>query len=78
MSAKEIILNKLRYNTSETYDMPQLDELKPITYLDPVAEFIQKTTTTAGARLIEMKEGERLNDIIRQAYPASKIPQLEQ
>ena len=73
MSAKEIILNKLRHNTSETYDIPQLDKLKPITYLDPVAEFIQKTTTTAGARLIEMKEGERLNDIIRQAYPASKI-----
>ena len=73
MSAKDIILNKLRQNTSETYDMPQLDELNPITYIDPVAEFIQKTTTTAGARLIEMKEGELLNDIIRQAYPESKI-----
>ena len=73
MSAKDIILNKLRQNTSETYNMPQLDELNPITYIDPVAEFIQKTTTTAGARLIEMKEGELLNDIIRQAYPESKI-----
>ena len=73
MSAIDIILNKLRQNTSETYDMPQLDELNPITYIDPVAEFIQKTTTTAGARLIEMKEGELLNDIIRQAYPESKI-----
>ena len=73
MSAKDIILNKLRQNTGETYDMPQLDELNPITYIDPVAEFIQKTTTTAGARLIEMKEGELLNDIIRQAYPESKI-----
>lgn len=73
MSAKDIILNKLRQNTSETYDMPQLDELNPITYIDPVAEFIQKTTTTAGARLIEMKEGELLNDIIRQAFPESKI-----
>jgi L-lactate dehydrogenase complex protein LldG len=73
MSAKDIILNKLRKNTGETYDMPPLDELKPITYIDPVAEFIQKTTTTAGARLIEMKEGECLNDIVRQAYPESKI-----
>lgn len=73
MSAKDIILNKLRQNTSETYDMPQLDELNPITYIDPVAEFIQKTTTTAGARLIEMKEGELLNNIIRQAFPESKI-----
>jgi L-lactate dehydrogenase complex protein LldG len=73
MSAKDIILNKLRKNTGETYDMPRLDELKPITYIDPVAEFIQKTTTTAGARLIEMKEGECLNDIVRKAYPESKI-----
>ncbi len=73
MSAKDIILNKLRKNTGETHDMPRLDELKPITYIDPVAEFIQKTTTTAGARLIEMKEGECLNDIVRKAYPESKI-----
>ena len=65
MSAKEEILARLRKNTRETYDMPDLSQLKPITYADPVAEFIQKTTTTAGAKLIEMKSGESLNDVVK-------------
>ena len=65
MSAKEEILARLRKNTRETYDMPDLSQLKPITYADSVAEFIQKTTTTAGAKLIEMKSGESLNDVVK-------------
>ena len=32
MSTREEILSRLRKNTRETYDMPQLDTLKPITY----------------------------------------------
>lgn len=73
MSAKEDILKRLRKNTRETYAMPDLDSLKPITYADPVAEFIQKTTTTAGARLMEMRKGEKLNDFVRKAYPDAKV-----
>ena len=60
MSSREEILAALRQNTRETYDKPDLSQLKPITYADPVAEFIKKTTTTAGARLIEMKDGDEL------------------
>ena len=73
MSAKEDILARLRENTREIYRMPGLDKLKPITYNDPVAEFIQKTTTTAGAKLYEMKDGDKLNDIIRTSYPDAKV-----
>lgn len=73
MSAKEDILARLRENTRETYEMPGLDQLKPVTYNDPVAEFIQKTTTTAGAKLYEMKDGDKLNDIIRTSYPDAKV-----
>ena len=73
MSAKEDILARLRANTRETYEMPGLDQLKPVTYNDPVAEFIQKTTTTAGAKLYEMKDGDKLNDIIRTSYPDAKV-----
>jgi len=65
MSAKEEILARLRKNTRETYDMPDLSQLNPITYVDPVAEFILKTTTTAGAKLIEKKPSETLNDIVQ-------------
>ena len=73
MSSKEEILSRLRKNTRETYDMPDLSGLKPITFADPVAEFKQKTTTTAGARLIELKAGQTLDDAIRQAYPDAKV-----
>lgn len=73
MSSREEILQRLRTNTRETYDKPDLSQLKPITYADPVAEFISKTTTTAGARLIEIKAGDNLNDIVHQAYPDAKV-----
>jgi len=73
MSSKENILARLRQNTHESFEKPSLDGLKPISYDDPVAEFITKTTTTAGAKLIELKEGESLNDAVRKAYPEAKI-----
>lgn len=73
MSAREEILARLRKNTRETYDFPDLSKLNPITFPDPVAEFIKKTTTTAGAHLIEMQEGDNLNDLVRKAYPEAKI-----
>ena len=71
--SKKVILSRLRQNTRETYEKPDLSQLKPITYNDPVEEFKTKTTTTAGARLIEMKAGDDLNDIIGKAYPDAKI-----
>ncbi|MBQ8158178.1 MAG: LUD domain-containing protein [Prevotella sp.] len=73
MSSREEILGRLRKNTRETYDMPDLSQLNPVTFADPVAEFITKTTTTAGARLIEMQAGDDLNAIVRQAYPDAKL-----
>jgi L-lactate dehydrogenase complex protein LldG len=64
-SSKESILKRLRANTRETFDMPDLGSLSPVTFADPVAEFIAKTTTTAGATVVEMGEGDSLNDIIK-------------
>ena len=62
--------------------MPDLSQLTPITFDDPVAEFIRKTTTTAGAKVIEMKAGDDINTKVREAYPnatlvASNIPGVE-
>ena len=73
MSAKEEILARLRKNTRETYDMPDLGNLNPVVFSDSVAEFIQKTTTTAGAKVIEMKAGDSLNEVVRRAFPDAKI-----
>ncbi|MCR4920405.1 MAG: LUD domain-containing protein [Bacteroidaceae bacterium] len=82
MNSKEKILSALRRNTRETYEMPDLGALQGITFDDPVAQFVQKTTTTAGARLVEVHDGDDLNALIRQAYPeahifASNIPGIQ-
>jgi len=82
MDSRETILDTLRRNTRETFDMPELSQLQPITFADPVAEFITRTTTTAGAQLLELQTGETLNDAVRKAYPdaqviASNIPGVD-
>lgn len=71
--SKQQILDALRRHTRETYEMPDLSRLTSITYADPVTEFKQKTTTIAGAKLIEMQEGNDLNAIVRQAYPEARV-----
>ena len=73
MSSREEILGRLRKNTRETYDMPDLSQLNPITFDDPVEEFKRKTTATAGARLIELKAGASLDDAVRGAYPDAQV-----
>ena len=72
MNSKQDILSRLRHNVRETYDMPDLSFPKTV-YDDPVAEFINATTTTAGARLMEIAEGDDLNQKIREAYPDAKV-----
>lgn len=72
MNSKQDILSRLRNNVRETYDMPDLSFPKTV-YDDPVAEFINATTTTAGARLMEIAEGDDLNQKIREAYPDAKV-----
>lgn len=72
MNSKEKILGNLRRNVRETYEMPDLS-FKKLTFDDPVAEFIKQVTTTAGAKLVEIKPGDDLNAKIREAYPDAKI-----
>lgn len=72
MSSKNEILGRLRKNVRETYNMPDLG-FEKITFADPVAEYIKQTTTTAGAKLIEVKPGDDINDLIHQAYPDAKV-----
>lgn len=71
METKDIILSKLRSNVRETYDKPDLS-FEKLEYPDPVAAFIQTATTAAGASVMEMKDGEDINDLIRRAYPDAK------
>ncbi len=68
---KEDLFAKLRANTHEQFDMPDMNILG-IQYDDTLEQFIEMTKTV-GAHVIEAKEGEDLNDLVRKAYPEAKV-----
>lgn len=68
---KEELLQKLRINTREQYDMPA-DDIQGITYDDTVAQFIEMSQAV-GANVVEAATGDSLDDIIRKAYPDAKV-----
>lgn len=71
MSYKEELLEKLRHNTREQYDMPSAD-VKGIGYADTVKQFIEMSKTV-GSQVIMAKPGDTLDDLVRQAYPDAKV-----
>jgi L-lactate dehydrogenase complex protein LldG len=78
MNAREQILSRLRENTSQHFDMPQI-AVDARVFDDPVSQFVETATTTAGAKVIFRKAGENLNQKIHEAYPqartiASNVP----
>ena len=80
MSSKEEILSKYRKNIQQKFDMPSLDDIKAITYPDPVVQFITMTESVGG-HVIEVKEGQDINEIIKELYPdakeiASNLPEV--
>ena len=80
MSKKEDILSKYRSNVKERYDMPRLDDIKGITYPDPLVQFISMTENVGG-KVIELEPGKDINELIRELYPdakeiASNLPEI--
>ena len=80
MSNKEDILKKYRANVREKFDMPDLSDIKGITYADPLVQFI-KMTESVGGHVIEVKEGQDVNLLVKDMYPdakeiASNLPEI--
>ena len=80
MSNKEDILKKYRANVREKFDMPDLSDIKAITYNDPLVQFI-KMTESVGGHVIEVKEGQDINELVKEMYPdakeiASNLPEV--
>ena len=80
MSNKEDILKKYRANVKEKFDMPDLSDIKAITYPDPLVQFI-KMTESVGGHVIEVKEGQDINTLVKEMYPdakeiASNLPEI--
>jgi L-lactate dehydrogenase complex protein LldG len=80
MSNKEEILKRYRENVRERYDMPDLSDIRAITYPDPLVQFITMSQNVGG-KVIEVKDGQDINDIIKEVYPdakeiASNLPEV--
>ena len=80
MSSKEDILKKYRANVRERFDMPDLSDIKAITYADPLLQFMNMVKSVGG-NAIEVDEGADINQLIRELYPdakeiASNLPEI--
>ncbi len=80
MSSKEDILNKYRANVRDRYDMPDLSDIKAITYPDPLLQY-KNITQSVGGHAIEVEKGRDINELIRELYPdakeiASNLPEI--
>lgn len=80
MSNKEDILSKFRKNVKVKFDMPRLDDIKGITYPDPLAQFITMTQNVGG-KVVELKPGQDINSLVKELYPdakeiASNLPEI--
>lgn len=80
MSNKEDILKRYRENVKVKYDMPSLDDIKAITYPDPLVQFI-KMSESVGGQVIEVDSGRDINSLIKDLYPeakeiASNLPEI--
>lgn len=71
MSSKEEILKRYRENVHERFDMPDLSDIKPITYANPLQQFVSMTKSVGG-QAIEVKQGSDINSLIRELYPGAK------
>lgn len=71
MSSKEDILKKYRSNIRQQFDMPDLSDIKAITYPDPLLQFMNMTKSVGG-NAIEVDEGRDINVLIKELYPEAK------
>ena len=80
MRSKEDILKKYRANVREKFDMPDLSDIKAITYPDPLVQFIAMSENVGG-HVIEVKGDRTVDGLIRELYPdakeiASNLPEV--
>ena len=80
MASKEDILKKYRANVRKQFDMPDLSDIRGITYPDPLLQFMNMTKSVGG-NAIEVEKGRDINELIRELYPdakeiASNLPEI--
>lgn len=68
---KEELFDKLRRNTREQFDMPDLT-INAIKYPDTVKQFIEMSQTVGG-KVKCIKKEDDVNKVIRELYPDAKV-----
>ena len=68
MANKDDILKRYRANVREKFDMPDLSDIKAITYPEPLVQFV-KMTEMVGGQVIEVDPGRDINVLIRELFP---------
>lgn len=68
---KEDLFKKLRANTREQYDKPDMN-IDGIKYPDTYKQFVEMSKTVGG-KIIEIKKNDDLNPVIKAAYPDAKV-----
>lgn len=68
---KEDLFKKLRANTREQYDMPDMS-IDGIEYPDTYKQFVEMTKTVGG-KVIEAHKDDDLNTLVKEAYPEAKV-----
>ena len=71
MSNKEDILKKYRSNIHERFEMPDLSDITPITYKEPLSQFIEMSKNVGG-NIIEVKDNHDINALVKELYPDAK------
>ena len=71
MSNKEDILKNYRPNIPERFEMPDLSDITPITYKEPLSQFIEMSKNVGG-NIIEVKENQDINALVKELYPDAK------
>ena len=80
MASKEDILKKYRANVRLKFDMPDLSDIKAVTYPEPLEQFV-KMSEMVGGKVREMTAGEDINAVVRELFPdakeiASNLPEV--
>ena len=80
MASKEDILKKYRANVREQFDMPDLSDIRAITYPDPLLQFMNMVKSVGG-NAIEVDKGADVNQLIKELHPdakeiASNLPEI--
>lgn len=68
---KDDLLAKIRANQHVSFDMPDIAEMTPTTFDDPLKQFCEMTKTVGG-NVVMTNDEEDINEVIRKLHPDAK------